>query len=56
MINENKRGKVQIERGNEYERGENRGGYEDENDNGGRFYVCMCIKGCQQVEARTHPP
>ena len=48
--------KVQIERGNEYERGENRGGYEDENYNGGRFYVCMYIKGGQQVEARTHSP
>jgi len=38
------------------EREENRGGYEDENDNGGRFYVCMYIKGGQQVEARTHSP
>lgn len=55
MITKIREEKVQIERGNEYERGENRGGYEDENDNGGRFYVCMYIKGGQQVEARTHP-
>ena len=28
---------------------------EGRDDNGGRFYVCMYIKGGQQVEARTHP-
>jgi hypothetical protein len=49
---------------NKREKGEREGDMKEEkigedcegrDDNGGRFYVCMYIKGGQQVEARTHP-
>ena len=53
--NENQRGKGEINREGdmkEEKRGED---CEGRDDNGGRFYVCMYIKGGQQVEARTHP-